>query len=90
MVAKADLRVTIPDDLKRGLDALAKATGRTQGAIIEQALRLVLDPLPALARAQALLAAQERQATETADRIRVIADYIIDAHRQTEPIAEEG
>lgn len=85
MAAKADLRVSIDADVKAGLDALAKATGRQPGAVVESALRLILDPLPALAKAQALLSAHEQRWVIMGDKLDLIADTIIDRHR-----AEDG
>ena len=68
-------------DLVDGLDALAKATGRKRSVILEQAIRLILDPLPALMLAQETLAAFQSRATATDDKIAVIADYVTDHYR---------
>jgi predicted transcriptional regulator len=81
MPAKADLRVSIDAGVKARLDTLAEASGCHPGVIVEQALRLILDPLPALVQAQALLAAYQQRAVIIEDHIRLIADYIVDAHR---------
>ena len=85
MPAKTELRLLIDGDLKAGLDALAKVTGRQPGAVVESALRLILDPVPALAKAQALLAANQQQWVIMSDKLDLIADTIIDRHR-----AEDG
>ncbi len=81
MVAKVEIRYAIDPDIKAGLDSLAKATGRKPSDVLEQALRLVLDPLPALIHAQQLLAAFQAQVVEVRDQVNVIADYCVDSHR---------
>lgn len=81
MATKADLRVSIPSDVKAGLDALARATGRQPGDIVAQALCLILDPLPALVQAQRTLAAYEQRTASIEDQLRVVADYCVDARR---------
>lgn len=89
MVAKAELRVSLNADVKAGLDALAKATGRVPGTIVEQALRLVLDPLPALTEARALLAAYRQERVVLADKLDLIADAVVDHLRASDPQAAE-
>lgn len=85
---KSELRVSIDPAVKAGLDALAKATGRQPGAVVESALRLILDPLPAFAQAQALLAAHQQRTMALEDQVRVIADYIVDARRASDARTE--
>lgn len=85
---KSELRVSIDPAVKAGLDALAKVTGRQPGAVVESALRLILDPLPAFAQAQALLAAHQQRTTALEDQVRVIADYIVDARRASDARTE--
>ena len=85
MTTKADLRVTISADIKGALDALAKATGRQPGQVVEQALRLILDPYPALVMAQRTLATHQQRTAKLEDQIRVISDYVVDARRGEQP-----
>jgi hypothetical protein len=88
MPDKADLRVSIDADVKAALDALAKETRRAPGAIVEQALRLVLDPLPVLVQAQALLAAYRQERVILSDKINLLADTLIDRLRADEGEAQ--
>jgi len=81
MNAKADLRVTISEDLKRALDALSKATGQPQGHLVEKSLRLLLDPYPALVLAQKTLASHQQRTMKLEDKINLIADYVVDMRR---------
>lgn len=83
-MAKSELRVSLDGDVKASLDALARASGRTQADIVEQALRILLDPLPVLVTAAKAVAAYQAQAESTAQQIRVIADYVVDAHRASD------
>lgn len=84
MARTVRLQDTVDAGLIEGVDALAKATGRRRAEVIEQALRLILDPLPALVQAQATLAAYQQRTTMLEDRIKVIADYVVDASRERE------
>ena len=81
MAGATRLQDYIDSGLVDGLDALAKATGRKRSAILEQAIRLILDPLPALMLAQETLAAYQARATATDDKLAVIADYVADHYR---------
>ena len=88
MTERINARYTIDADLVAGVEAAAKASGRRPAQVVEQALRLALDPLPVLLEARQTLAAYKAEAEayrkmvrETQAQINVLADYIVDAHR---------
>jgi hypothetical protein len=90
MAKGLELRVTIDQDVKAGLDALAKATGRQPGAIVEQALRLLLDPVPVLTEARALLVAHQQERIILADKIDLIADALMDRLRASDRAEQDA
>ena len=83
MASKADTRVTLTQETKDFVDAIAKLRKCSASDVIEQALRLVAAPLPPLLLAGQLLAAYQAQVTEVRDQVSVIAEYVVDAHRTT-------
>jgi hypothetical protein len=88
MARTAELRVAIDPGVLAALRAMADAAGRPPAKIVEDALRLTLDPLSALKSARdtvasyrTLLQAFETRQSATEDDIRVIADFVCDAMR---------
>lgn len=81
MTSRITKQIRLDADLASWLEAQAEATGRSQADIIEDALRLLRDPLPALHAARQLLGEYQSRAVVIQDQLQVIADYIVDAHR---------
>ena len=82
MAGTVRLKDTVDAGLVEAVDALAQATGRRRGEIIEQALRLILDPLPALMHARETVTAYRQEMQVVRDQIQVVADYVVDATRE--------
>lgn len=90
----AELRAVVDANLLAALRGLAEASGRHPAAIVEDALKLVLDPLASLRGAaetvaayRAILDACEIRQSATEDSIRVIADFVCDAMRVSTAVA---
>ena len=86
MAKTTRLQDTVDSALVDGIEALAKATGRRRGEVLEQAMRLLLDPVPMLLRAQDTVAAYQQRMKALEDQVRVIADYVVDVSREREEV----
>jgi hypothetical protein len=80
-MSKEQRRLSIDPSLWDAVEAAARARGIATGAYIEQALHLALGPFDVIQRAADIAHSAQASAAETIERINVIADYIVDAHR---------
>lgn len=80
-MSKEQRRISIDPSLWNALEAAARAKGITISSYIEQALHLALGPFEIIQRAADLALTAQASAAETVERINIIADYIVDAHR---------
>lgn len=87
-MARTNLNIAMDADLAIALKQMALASGRHQNAVIEDALKIVLDPMATLKTASetvqvllAVLEAFEQRQSSIEDQIRVLADFVADAVR---------
>lgn len=80
-MSKEQRRISIDPSLWNALEAAARAKGITTSSYIEQALHLALGPFEIIQRAADLALTAQASAAETVERINIIADYVVDAHR---------
>lgn len=80
-MAKEQRRISIEVELWEAVEAAARAKGIATSSYIEQALHLALGPFEIIQRAADLALTAQASAAETVERINIIADYIVDAHR---------
>ncbi|WP_089173409.1 hypothetical protein [Bosea sp. AS-1] len=80
-MAKEQKRISIDAVLWDAVEAAARTKGIATNAYIEQALHLAIGPFDIIQKAADLSLAAQASAAETVERINVIADYIVDAHR---------
>lgn len=78
------LQDTVDAALVEGLEALAKAQGRKRAELLEDAIRILLSPLPALMRAAEVVDQAQQRQRAVEDQIRVVADFVVDATRSRE------
>jgi len=78
------LQDSVNANLVEGLDALAQATGRRRAELLEEAIRILLNPLPTLTRAAEMAEQAQQRQRAVEDQIRVVADFVVDATRSRE------
>jgi hypothetical protein len=80
-MAKEQRRISIDPALWEAVEAAARVKGIATNAYVEQALHLAIGPFDIIQKAADLALAAQTSAAETVERLNVIADYIVDAHR---------
>lgn len=80
-MSRKQVRYSLDTGIIDAIETLATAQGKKPGEVIENAIKLVLDPLPFMQNAADLVAAIKERADQTDENIQVIADAIVDGMR---------
>lgn len=80
-MAREQKRISVDPVLWDAVEAAAKAKGVPLHAYVEEALRVALDPFETIRMAARAASEMQANATSMADRINVLADFIVDAHQ---------
>jgi hypothetical protein len=76
-MARRELKMSIDADLANALDGLSAASGRSKPSLVEDALRLVLDPLASLRSAAETVAVHKALLDGYDQRIAAVEDAVL-------------